>query len=109
MGIKLKNNAFATIPAALSTTDTTLIVSDGQGSRFPSLGTGDYFYGTILDVRGNFEIVKVTARFDDTMTIVRAQEGTVPLSFPTNSRIELRITVATLEEFLTDRGAILLE
>lgn len=109
MGIKLKNNAFATIPSAFSSTDTTITVTSGQGSRFPILGSGDYFYGTIVDVHGNLEIVKVTARFDDLMTIVRAQEGTLAIPFPANSRIESRITAATLDEYIIQRGAILLE
>lgn len=109
MGIKLKNNAFATIPTALTSSATTLTVSSGQGARFPILGSGDYFYGTIVDTAGNLEIVKVTARFDDTMTIVRAQEDTIAIPFSANCRIESRITAATLDEYIIQRGAILLE
>lgn len=37
--------------------------------------------------------MKVTARTDDTMTIVRGQVGTLALPFPANSRAELRLTV----------------
>ncbi len=100
MGVKLRNNAFSLIPAGVSSTATTLTVSAGTGARFPILGTGDYFYATISDVNNNFEIVKVTARTDDVFTIVRAQEDTLAIPFPANSRIENRITAKTVEDFL---------
>ena len=109
MGVKVKNNAFSTIPNALSSTDTTMTVKAGDGNKFPILGSSDYFYGTIVDPNGNLEIVKVTARYDDTMTMIRGQEDTIPISFPANSRLEMRITAATLDEYIIQRGAILLE
>ena len=107
MGIKLKNNAFATIPLALSSTATTLTVTLGQGGKFPTLGVGDYFYATINDTTGNYEIVKVTARVNDDMTITRAQEGTAAVSFLANSRIELRITAQTFADIMD--GVLVIE
>ena len=109
MGVKLKNNAFSVIPLALTSTATTLTVNSGQGSRFPVLGSGDYFYATISDTSGNFEIVKVTARTDDVMTMTRAQEGTLAIPFAANSRIELRITAASVEDYVSQINALLLE
>jgi hypothetical protein len=54
-------------------------------------------------------VVKVTARTDDVMTIVRAQEGTLALPFPTNSRFELRVTAASvLESFVSNYDFLLL-
>jgi len=96
MGIKLTNNAVATVPSAMSSTQTSLTVTAGKGALFPILGTGDYFFATLMDVSNNFEIVKVTARTDDVMTMVRAQEGTMAIPFPANSRFEHRITAATI-------------
>jgi len=93
MAVQLKNNATSLIPAALSSTATTLTVTAGDGAKFPTLGTGEYFQLTITDVIGNYEIVRVTARTDDTMTITRAQSGTLAVSFPAYSRAELRVTV----------------
>lgn len=93
MAVQLKNNATSLIPAALSSTATTLTITTGDGAKFPTLSTGDYFQLTITDVAGNYEIVKVTARADDTMTIVRAQSGTLAVPFPAYSRAELRVTV----------------
>lgn len=108
MGIKLTNNAATLIPSAVSSTQTALTVSTGSGVLFPTLGAGDYFYATIQDVNNHFEIVKVTARTDDAMTIVRAQEGTLAVSFPANSRFELRVTVENMLSKFTDLNFLLL-
>jgi hypothetical protein len=96
MGVKLTNNATTTIPASVTSTALSLTVASGAGARFPILGTGDYFYATLTDVNNNFEVVKVTARTDDLMVIVRAQEGTIALPFSANSRFELRVTAASI-------------
>jgi hypothetical protein len=96
MALKITNNAFATIPSAVTSIATSLTVTTGQGARFPTLGGSDYFYATLIDVTGNYEIVKVTARTDDVMTLVRGQEGTLAIPFPANSRIELRVTAENI-------------
>lgn len=108
MGIKLSNNAVTTVPAAVDSVQTTLAVSAGTGALFPVLGTGDYFYATLSDVRNNAEIVKVTARVGDTMTVVRAQEGTLAIPFAANSRFELRVTVENIAAQFTDLDFLLL-
>jgi hypothetical protein len=91
--MQLTNNAASLVPAGLTSTATTLTVTTGDGTKFPVLSTGDNFYLTLIDVNGNFEIVKVTARTDDIMTIVRGQVGTLAIPFPAYSRAELRMTV----------------
>jgi hypothetical protein len=108
MGVQLKNNASTTVPLAISSTATSLTVLGGTGARFPALGTGDYFYATIQDVNNHFEIVKVTARADDVMTIVRAQEGTLAIPFPANSRFEIRVTVENVLSKFDDLDFLLL-
>lgn len=108
MGLQLKNNASTTVPLAISSTATSLVVATGAGSGFPTLGAGDYFFATIQDVNNHFEIVKVTARADDTMTIVRAQEGTLAIPFPANSRFEIRVTVENMLATFTDQDFLLL-
>lgn len=90
------NNAYALIPGAVSSLDTSITVESGKGSLFPILGTGDYFYVTLVDVSGNYEIVKATARTGDILTVDRAQQGTLAIPFPANSRIELRVTAADI-------------
>jgi predicted ribosome-associated RNA-binding protein Tma20 len=108
MGIKLTNNAFATVPSAVSSTQTSLTVATGKGALFPILGGSDYFFATLQDVNNNFEIVKVTARTDDVMTIVRGQESTLAIPFPANSRFELRVTVENMLATFTDLNFLLL-
>jgi hypothetical protein len=108
MGIKLTNNAVTTIPSAVSSVQTSLTVTTGTGALFPILGGGDYFYATLSDVNNNFEIVKVTARTDDVMTITRAQESTLAIPFPANSRFELRVTVQNLLSKFDDLDFLLL-
>jgi hypothetical protein len=108
MGVQLKNNASTTVPLAISSTDTSLTVLGGTGARFPTLGAGDFFYATIQDVNNHFEIVKVTARADDVMTIVRAQEDTLAIPFPANSRFELRVTAENLAQVIESLDFLLL-
>lgn len=92
MTIKFKNNAASTLSVAISASDLGLVVAAGDGTLFPSLTGGEYFYLTIQDLEENYEIVKVTARSSDSMTIVRAQEDTTARSFAAGSLVELRIT-----------------
>ena len=98
MGIKVANNAFGTLAASLSDVATTLSVNAGEGARFPTLGAGDYFFLTLIDTANNIEIVKVTARSSDSMTIVRGQDGTTAKSYAVNDRVELRPTAALFDE-----------
>lgn len=99
MGLQLKNNATTVLAGAIIATDTTFAVQAGTGSKFPALAAGDYFPATIVDSSGNYEIVKVTARAVDVLTVVRAQEGTTALAFAADSRIDLRITAGILAVF----------
>ena len=108
MGIKLSNNAATLVPLSVSSTATTLTVTAGTGALFPILGAGDYFYATLVDVNNNFEIVKVTARTDDVMTLVRAQESTLAIPFPANSRFDHRITAASIRAIIDDADDYLL-
>jgi hypothetical protein len=102
MGVILKNNATSTITTAISASDVGLAVAAGTGSIFPVLGTGDYFYATLVSSGGTYEIVKVTARVGDTMTIVRAQEDTTAQSFAAGSSFEARVTAASIRDTASD-------
>lgn len=95
MGIKLKNNAVSTLAVSISETDVGLIVASSEGDKFPTLGFSDYFYATLAN-NVAYEVVKVTARSGDTMTIVRGQEGTLPLAFSSGTRFEARVTAQSV-------------
>jgi len=95
MSIVLKNNASNFLAAGIDSTQTTITLQ--SAASFPALSAGEYFYGTLEDTAGQVEIVKVTARVGDTLTVVRAQEGTSAASFAQGSRFELRVTVDSIE------------
>lgn len=107
MTVLLRNNVTATLATALSATDTGIALTSGHGARFPSLGAGEYFYATLSGPTTGPEIVKVTTRVGDALTVVRAQEGTVGQHFPSGGRIELRVTAASIEDSITDEIATL--
>jgi hypothetical protein len=77
-----------------------MTVATGTGAQFPTLGASDYFYATLESSQGTQEIVKVTARSGDNLTIVRAQDGSTANSFGIGARIELRINAAATTDFL---------
>lgn len=97
MGVKVTNNSFGTISAGISSSDTTVTLDSGQGARFPTLGAGDFFFGTLVDTSNNIEIIKVTARSTDSMTVTRAQDNTTARAFAIGDRFELRPTAALFE------------
>lgn len=92
MSAKLANNAWGTLASSILATDVSLTLTAGQGARFPSPSGTMVFYGTLVDSSNNLEIVKCTARTTDTLTIVRAQDGTTALPFTAGSRLEIRLT-----------------
>lgn len=100
MGIKVANNAFGTLAAGINSSATSITLTTGQGARFPTLGAGDYFYATLIDTSNNLEIVKVTARSTDVLTVVRAQESTTARAYSTGDRIEIRLTAQTFLDAL---------
>jgi len=99
------NNALSVLAAALTNVATSLSVTPGTGVKFPVVDAvgPDFFLVTLfkITVTGEIghEIIRVTVRATatpDTMTIVRAQEGTTALAFASGDRIELRLTRDTL-------------
>lgn len=102
MGLVLKNNAVSRLASSLAVGDTALPVSASEGSRFPALATGDWFPVTVLRSDGTLEIMRCTGRAGDTLTVVRAQEGTSAKTFNAGDRVELRLTAATFDQLIAD-------
>lgn len=92
------NNAIATLSAGINNSVTSLVLASGKGALFPSPSGGDYFNLTLTQAGSetSWEIVKVTARSTDTLTIVRAQEGTAAAAWATSDKAELRTTADSL-------------
>ena len=99
MSVLFKNNATATLAASVSSTATTIVLSSGLGALFPLPSGTTYFYGTLYDSLGNYEIVKCTARTSDSLTVVRGQEGTTALAFNIGDGFAQRLTAAGLNNF----------
>ncbi len=98
------NNASATLATPLSSGGLSLTVSSGQGALFPTPAGGDWFALTLQSSTAR-EIVTVTARSSDTMTIVRAQEGTSASSFAAGDTAKLLLTAAGLNTFVQEGEA----
>lgn len=98
MPIKFSNNAATTLTAGIADTDNTVAVVSAAG--FPTLGASDYFIATIISALNpaSLEVVRVTGVSGNTLSITRAQEGTIARSFDTNDVVELRVTAAGLHD-----------
>ena len=94
--LKLTNNGLSTLASAITSSSTSITVATGDGSKFPALSAGQYFMLTLVKSTGTFEIVKVTARSGDVLTVVRAQEGTTAADFSASDRLEHRLTAGTI-------------
>jgi hypothetical protein len=81
--ILFANNASTILAAPISSGATSCTVTTGTGALFPNPSGGQYFCMTFVDAATGLlnEIVHVTARSGDTMTIQRAQEGTTALAW----------------------------
>jgi hypothetical protein len=98
MTIQWSNNASGALASSISTASTTIVLAAGQGVEFPTPGGGNYFYATLTDTSNNLEVVKVTARVVDTLTVVRGQDGTAARSYAAGDLLELRPTAAALTD-----------
>jgi len=100
MGVQFANNAYSTLASSINSSVTTVTLASGEGARFPaaSVASGNYFYVTIIDTSNVVEIVKVTDRTSDVLTVERGADGTTASSFASSDRVELRVVGAALEE-----------
>ena len=80
------NLATGATAVAIGAGATELELTVGAGDLFPSPVPDQYFVVTLSNATGTInEIVKVTARSGDVLTVVRAQEGTTALAWPAGS------------------------
>lgn len=99
------NNAQTVLAAGISSSATSLTVNTGTGSLFPSPASGTSFFKlTLVDAATGLitEIVHVTARSGDVMTIERAQEGTVARAWSANDIAANMMTAGTLGYILSN-------
>lgn len=100
MPVILTNNAETTLNTAINASETALVVADG--SVFPTPGADQYFYATLVSQQGTLEIVKVTARTGNVLTVTRGAESTTPNGFAVGTRVEARVTAASVSNSISE-------
>lgn len=103
----LKNNAVSRLAVSVSAADLQLSVSAGDGAKFPALSAGQWFPITLIRADGVLEIIRVTGRNGDLLTIVRGQEGTAALAFSAGDRVELRATAELMNSKMDKEGGVM--
>lgn len=99
------NNAQTVLAAGISSSATSMTVNTGTGALFPSPVSGTSFFKlTLIDAATGqiTEIVHVTARSGDTMTISRGQEGTTARAWSANDIAANMMTAGTIDYLLTN-------
>lgn len=96
MSVILKNNVEGFLATTISASDVSLVLQPGDGAAFPNPVSPDYFYATLVSTGGTVEVVRVTARAGDTLSILRGQDGTTANSFAAGSRLEMRVNAQSV-------------
>lgn len=93
------NNARATLASGISSGAVAVTVNAGEGARFGTPpAANEFILATLRNAAGSVtEIVKITARSGDTLTIVRAQEGTAASAFSAGDTISVRWTAGAAQ------------
>jgi hypothetical protein len=97
----VKNFAWSTVATAPSpaTTGTSLTVTAGEGTRYPAVPfNASVFPAGTMPTPANAEIVRVTARTTDVLTITRTQEGSSARAIAIGDQIAAAITAKTLTD-----------
>lgn len=96
------NNVSTKLTAQLLAAGTTANVTAGDGALFAGAAAGDWIIATLRRMSGfkdvAREIVKITARSTDALTITRAQESTTALQFEVGDRLDVDFTAATISD-----------
>lgn len=95
----LLNNISTTIASAVAAGDVTINVAAGDGAKFALATGGNTIRATLVKISGfkeiAWEIVDVTARSTDALTVTRARESTTALTFAIGDLVDVRVTAQT--------------
>lgn len=87
------------LTAALAAAGLTANVTTGTGVLFAGAAGGDWIIAVLSKVSGYreiaWEVVKITARATDALTIARAQEGTTAIDFAIDDVLSVRETAGS--------------
>ena len=101
MEVLFNNFASGTLLGGILAADGTLTLDVGEGSFFPSPIVGvEYCVLVIEDIGGIKEVVHMTERVGDVLSVDRGEEGTTPQDYIAGSRVELRATAGFFTEFV---------
>ena len=112
-----QNGSRGILAAGITSAASTLTLSPGQGVRMPTVPFNAWLYNA-TDYSSDphddpgYEIVRVTARSTDTLTITRAQEGTSASDHNTPGkayRLVAGLTAKTINADLSQNGSYRLE
>ena len=100
--VKTANSAKGSLAGGISANQGTLSLLGGEGGKFPTLGTNEYFYITVTSaaLATNTEVMRVTARSADTLTIKQA-DGTarnLNNTFSAGDSVEIRTTANSVND-----------
>lgn len=96
--LEVKNRAYSELAADISAEALSLTVKAGEGAKFPSTFP---FHITMGD-----EIVSCTNRVTDTLTIVRAQQGTDAATHVVGALVKLNVTAKSVSDLNTAVNAL---
>lgn len=96
------NNSTSTLAGAITNTSLSANLASGGGALFPHPVAGQYFALTFIDAATGLdtEIVWVTNVTGDTVTIIRAQEGTIAQNWSAGDIAAALITAGDLQQFV---------
>jgi hypothetical protein len=112
-----QNGARGTLASGITSGATSVSLTAGHGARMPSVPFNAWLYnatdyGADPHDDPGYEIVRVTARSTDTLTITRAQEGTTASAHNTGGktyRLVAGLTAKTVNQDLSQNGSYRLE
>jgi microcystin-dependent protein len=102
---KISNNARGTLASGIDDAVTTIPLSSGHGARFPSLGANEITFVTLTDASKNIEVVKVTGRTGDNLTVERGADETTPRAWVAGDTVYLSFCRAAFEAAMDDAVA----
>lgn len=103
------NFAVVTVSTGYDTGDTSIVLASGHGAKLPAAQNYNVVWFNFTDYKNpsddpNVEIVRVTARTTDTLTVTRAQEGTSAATHNTGAKV-YKMMLGITAKMITDIAA----
>ncbi len=106
------NNGVSSLNGGITNVATTVNLAATEGGLFNAPTGGDFELITVYDgasiaVSTNIEIMQVTARTADALTVVRGQEGTSGFAFSSGAGVEATATALTFGDLSQGKAGLL--